>query len=65
MFGKKPEKYYRCKTCGYEFSNLDASRVCSNCFACSGCEIYNCPACGAEVVIKPVKSVTRGRQSHH
>ncbi len=63
MLGKKTEKYYRCKGCGFEFSNLDASRLCSNCFACSGCEIYRCPACGAEVEVRPVKQMTRGRGS--
>jgi predicted Zn-ribbon and HTH transcriptional regulator len=55
MLGQKKEKYYRCTNCGFEFSNLDVSRVCSNCFACTGCEIYTCPNCEIEVVVKPMK----------
>jgi len=61
MLGQKREKFYRCDTCGIEFSNLDGTRVCSNCFACTGCEIYNCPSCEAEVVIKPMKSADHQR----
>ena len=56
--GKK-EKYYSCTSCGYEFSNLDAGRACSNCFACTGCEIYYCPSCNEEVEIKPKKPMGR------
>lgn len=55
MISTKKEKYYRCNSCSYEFSNLDVDRTCSNCFACTGCEIYICPSCNSEVVIKPVK----------
>ena len=59
MIGKNREKkIYFCNGCGFKFSNLDVSRVCSNCFACTGCEIYACPNCGSEVVVKPVKSVS-------
>ncbi len=57
MFTQKKEKFYRCKTCGFEFSNLDVERVCSNCFACTGCEVYTCPSCGSEVVVKPMKKM--------
>ncbi|WP_167610565.1 hypothetical protein [Maribellus sediminis] len=53
--GQKKAKYYRCENCGFEFSNLDVTRVCSNCFACTGCEIYNCPSCEKEVVVKPMQ----------
>lgn len=54
MLGEgKKEKYYTCTACGHGFSNLDADRECSNCFACTGCEIYYCPSCRQEVVIKP------------
>ncbi len=56
--GKKKEKLYPCKNCGFIFSNLDAERVCSNCFACTGCEIYNCPSCGEEVIVKPIKAAS-------
>jgi predicted Zn-ribbon and HTH transcriptional regulator len=57
MLGQKKEKIYACKACGFQFSNLDVPRSCSNCFACTGCEIYMCPSCKAEVVIKPVKQM--------
>jgi predicted RNA-binding Zn-ribbon protein involved in translation (DUF1610 family) len=53
--GRKKENHYSCTGCGFLYSNLDASRVCSNCFACTGCEIYLCPSCGEEVVFKPKK----------
>ena len=62
MLGQKKIKYYRCLACGIEFSNLDGTRVCSNCFACTGCEIYNCPFCEAEVVVKPMKQSTPRKQ---
>jgi len=55
VFTGKKEKIYTCKTCGFQFSNLDVEKTCSNCFACSGCEIYICPSCKNEVVILPVK----------
>ncbi len=57
--GGKKEKYYTCTACGFDFSNLDAERVCSNCFACTGCEIYYCPLCRQEVEIKPKKPMSR------
>lgn len=57
---RKLKKFYRCGACGFEFANLDTQRVCSNCFACSACEIYTCPACDSEVVVKPVKKMKRG-----
>lgn len=55
MLGKRIEKHYKCNKCGFTFTNLEVSRVCNNCFACTGCEIYVCPSCGQEVVIKAVK----------
>lgn len=61
MLGQKREKIYRCETCGLEFSNLDGTRICSNCFACTGCEIYTCPSCEAEVVVKPMKPANNQR----
>lgn len=54
--GGRKEKFYHCSNCGKEFSNLDAERLCSNCFACTGCEMYTCPWCGNEVVIKPIRN---------
>ncbi len=57
--GKKKEKIYECQECNFRFSNEDVPRTCSNCFACTGCEIYICPSCGSEVVIKPMKPMKR------
>jgi len=57
MISGKIEKFYNCSACDFKFSNLDVSRVCSNCFACTGCEVYHCPACGVEVVVKPMKAM--------
>ncbi|MFW6290597.1 MAG: hypothetical protein ACOC0R_06480 [Mariniphaga sp.] len=58
MLGKgKKEKHYTCPACGYGFSNLDTDRVCSNCFACTGCEIYYCPSCREEVVVRAKKPI--------
>ena len=58
ILGKK-EKFYSCLECGFKFSNLDVLCTCSNCFACTGCEIYLCPSCGSEVVIKPMKPMKK------
>lgn len=57
------EKFYECVECGFRFSNLDALRVCSNCFACTGCEIYTCPSCGKEVIIKPMKPMANQKRN--
>jgi len=57
--GGKKEKFFECTDCGFRFSNLDVQRICSNCFACTGCEVYMCPECGSEVVITPMKKMKR------
>jgi predicted Zn-ribbon and HTH transcriptional regulator len=59
MFATKKEKTLGCKYCGFQFSNLDVDKTCSNCFACTGCEIYICPSCKNEVVVKPVKKMNQ------
>lgn len=59
MIAGKKEKFFNCSECGLEFSNLAVDRTCSNCFACTGCEIYLCPKCGTEVVIKPIKPMNK------
>ncbi len=43
-----------CPGCGFTFERDDVVRQCSNCFACTGCEIYLCPKCGNEIVVKPI-----------
>ena len=52
---KIPPKIYNCPFCKTEFEKRDAEKICSNCFACTGCEIFYCPYCGKEVVFKPIK----------
>lgn len=64
MIAKKQEKIYTCNSCGFQFSNFDVDRTCSNCFACTGCEIYICPECGEEVVVKPMKPMKREASGH-
>ncbi len=59
MIARKKEKFYSCGTCGFQFTNLEVDRTCSNCFSCTGCEIYLCPGCTSEVVIKPVKPLKK------
>jgi len=53
-------RIYSCEACEFRFTKEDAQRSCSNCFACTGCEIYLCPNCGKEVVIKPIKPMLKG-----
>ncbi len=52
---KAPVKKYQCSHCLSVFDSGDAQKICSNCFACTGCETYCCPNCGEEVIIKPIK----------
>jgi hypothetical protein len=54
MIGKKI-KEITCTNCQKIFKNIDAQKVCSNCFACTGCEAYVCPFCALEIVIVPFK----------
>ena len=60
MITGRKKKIYTCNSCSYQFSNLDLPRSCSNCFACTGCEIYICPQCENEVVITPMKPMKTG-----
>ena len=57
----KPRKLkpVTCRTCGSTFAEDDLEKTCSNCFACSGCEIYICPSCNNEIVLKPIKPMAR------
>lgn len=44
-----------CPDCGQSFDKDSLQRDCGNCFACTGCEIYLCPNCRGEIVVKPMK----------
>jgi hypothetical protein len=46
-----------CGSCKHKFERAKEFKHCSNCFACTGCEIYYCPACDNEIIITPVKSI--------
>ena len=43
-----------CENCGKSHSSEALRRICSNCFLCTGCEIYRCPKCQEEIVITPL-----------
>jgi len=49
--------YIICGTCNLKFERDREFRNCSNCFVCTGCEIYFCPKCDNEIIITPVKSI--------
>ena len=45
-----------CGNCKNIFDKDDLKRSCSNCFACFSCEIYICPICKNEIIVKPIKT---------
>jgi hypothetical protein len=47
-----------------EFERTKEFTYCSNCFACTGCEIYYCPGCDNEIVITPVRSMGKPPDQH-
>ncbi len=50
-----------CPKCKTEYSTQDLKRNCSNCFACTGCEVYICYKCRGRIVVKPPKEMKRGK----
>jgi hypothetical protein len=46
-----------CDNCGHKFERDRLYRSCSNCFVCSGCEIYYCPSCDEEIDLIPIKKI--------
>ena len=50
----------KCEHCGCVYDKDDLKRSCSNCFACLSCEIYICPNCGQEIVVKPMTKKLHG-----
>ena len=54
---KKLVKVILCHNCGFSLERDDLFRSCGNCFACLGCEIYICPECGIELVVRPRRNV--------
>lgn len=51
----KVEEKITCEQCGSSFHKEELTIICSNCFACTGCERYLCPVCDVAIVIAPVK----------
>lgn len=51
----KADHLVQCEHCGMVYDKEDLRRSCSNCFACVSCEIYLCPGCKNEIVVKPMK----------
>jgi hypothetical protein len=49
--------FITCGSCNLKFERTKEFTYCSNCFACTGCEIYYCPGCDNEIVITPVRSI--------
>jgi hypothetical protein len=49
--------YIICDACSYRFERGGTNKHCSNCFDCTGCEIYYCPSCEEEIVVTPVKRI--------
>jgi hypothetical protein len=49
--------YIICGSCNMKFGRIKEFKHCSNCFACTDCEIYFCRGCDNEIVITPVKSI--------
>ncbi len=47
-----------CESCKNSFDKELVRRKCSNCFACTGCEIYFCPFCNRAVVITLPKKMS-------
>jgi hypothetical protein len=58
------EDYIICNKCNYKFERDRMLRFCSNCFVCSGCEIYYCPSCDEEIVITPIKRMVSSSESN-
>jgi len=48
-------EYIICDKCRTKFEKDREYRSCSNCFVCTGCEIYYCPSCDEEIVLIPIR----------
>jgi hypothetical protein len=55
--------FITCGSCNLKFERAKEFTYCSNCFACTGCEIYYCPGCDNEIVITPVKSIKKSSEN--
>lgn len=55
--------YIVCDKCNLKFERGGTNKHCSNCFACTGCEIYYCPSCDEEIIITPVRSMRKATKT--
>ncbi len=46
------ENQVKCPQCKTIHHKKDLKRNCSNCFACTGCEVYICSSCKERIVVK-------------
>ena len=53
--------YIICGSCGLKFERDREFRHCSNCFVCTGCEVYYCMQCDNEIIVTPVKPLPERR----
>jgi hypothetical protein len=51
------KEFITCGSCNLKFEREKEYKHCSNCFACTGCEIYYCPRCENEITVRPVRSI--------
>jgi len=49
------DEHISCSNCGTQYLKEELDRDCGNCFSCTGCEVYICPNCRHEIVVKPMK----------
>jgi hypothetical protein len=53
----------RCMGCMQMWAKTELQRHCSNCFGCTGCEVYVCPGCGKLIVVVPIRPTKQGRDA--
>ena len=56
------EELIHCTACGHSAAKSTFVKSCGNCFACTGCEVYICPGCANEIIIKPIDSTRSFRK---
>jgi hypothetical protein len=48
-----------CTRCEKFRDKTQIDRSCSNCYVCTACEVYICPECRFEIVLKPQRPMAR------
>jgi len=44
----------KCIHCSSSYIKDELDKFCCNCFCCTGCEIYICPNCNKEIIVRPI-----------